>query len=251
MNNLKRLAILAALCALSAGSARADVIYVEVRPNLGLINLKKLTTRRDFLGARFVGSSIGRTNWAAYRTATSRYQSQITRNRAEASYNAREDEVVTTNPLVGTSGDAGFASEGMGVPDVLTAGDGVGHVLGAGLVEMTEADMMATLAEVPDGALKVADGLISFTDSSILFLASLRGLLAGNSKIDWTRIMEGGRNLQTSSARNLESMGENRRATETEEEARDAAFRRAVRSILKILLGITIGLSLWFVVRSM
>lgn len=250
MNNLKRLAILAALCALSASSARADVIYVEVRPNLGLISLSKLTTRRDFLGARYVGSTVGRTNWAAYRTASTRYRSQIARNRAELS-NGQEDEVVTTNPLLGTSGDAGFTSEGMSVPDVLASGEGVGHVLSAGLVEMTEADMMATLAEVPDGALKVADGLISFTDSSILFLASLRGLLAGNSKIDWTRIMEGGRSLQTSSARNLETMGENRRSTETEEEAREAAFRRAVRSILKILLGITIGLSLWFVVRSM
>ena len=247
---MKHIALFVSVLALSGAPASADVIFVEVRVNVGLSHLTRLTSNMDQLGPTVLRSYNPNTSWARTRTNVARHRSRLLRNRAsiDPAVDGEAEQFATTNPLLQTSGDAGFAMEGFGGgPVIQPEGDGTAE---GALIEMTEEDMMATLADVPDTALRVADALMSFSDRSIAFLASLRGLLAGR-KIEWGKIMDGRRSLQARKARNLDSMGQNTRETETEEEARDAAFRRAVRSILKILLGITIGLSLWFVVRSM
>lgn len=125
---------------------------------------------------------------------------------------------------------------------------------GMGVGGIAEAAVDDAVDELPGFAFDVVDALFSYSDNARNLVFELKAAAVGRS-FDWTSFFRNRRDLQ--SERTKKSM--NRRLSGIDPDAQARArlearlkrmrFRKVVRSLLKILIGVAIGLGMWMIVR--
>ncbi len=119
---------------------------------------------------------------------------------------------------------------------------------------LTEEELMALVAQVPGFAVALADALTGFSDSTLRLAVSLRRFLQGRGAIDWAAVFRNREALTHRRADAIAKSGGNYAARTDDADdpsQKGSGVKRAVRSALKIVLGVGIGLLLWLLVRRM
>ena len=140
----------------------------------------------------------------------------------------------------------GEGGEGFTAPDSL-AGEG-------SLAAITESLVDGAVNELPGFAFDVVDALYSFSDNALNMVFELKASVAGKT-FDWTSFFKNRRELQSDRTKKTQSRKLHKYDPDAEARARIQAklermrFRKVVRSLFKILLGVGIGLFFWLIVR--
>ncbi len=239
--------------ALPAPAARADLFTASDpifgRPVLLRGNLELFTYRPDVTVERpWIARQLARDRSYGSGTAAA----SILSDRRAMDASVASNDYASAYSVEATSAAAADASLRTGGTDDILAERALAGALGDHTV--SEEEMMALVAQVPGFAVALADALTTFSDSALRLAVNLRRFLGGKGAIDWAAVF---RNREALSHRRAEALAKSgghfaSKTDEIEDAAqRGASVKRAVRSALKIVLGVGIGLLLWLLVRRM
>jgi len=246
-------ALLVLALAGSAGVARADLYSpkdpIFGRPVLVKGNLELFTYLPDISVERpWIARQLARDR--SYGTGTTTASILSDRRAMDASVASNDyASEFSVGATEAAAADAGLM--GGGTDDILADRALVGAL---GDQALSEEEMMALVAQVPGFAVALADALTGVSDTTIRLAASIRRFLEGKGAIDWSLVFRSRAGLSHKRAEAIAKSG--RTSSSPTEELKDAAqkgagVKRAVRSALKIVLGVGIGLLLWLLVRRM
>jgi len=105
------------------------------------------------------------------------------------------------------------------------------------------------LAGIPESAVKLADYVIAYTDGTMFLILNLKTVLKTQVEIDWEALLHDDETIEGTQRRVAKARM--RAKAEGEVESSAATTRFVVRSTFRIVIGVSIGLLLWIIVRKL